>query len=127
MGQYHNICNFTKKEYIRPSSFGFGPKQLEQIGPGWGTGDLLFLLLSCSNDRGGGDAELTALTRTLLGRWVGDVVVVVGDYTEDEDIPKEVYDGPASKLWTTIHASGSGWTEISNIIRPGFEEIQNNY
>lgn len=83
MGQYHITCNFTKREFLHPHDLGLGLKQLEQVGFDGSTGDILVMLLSCSNERGGGDFTNVD---GLLGRWAGDQIAVVGDYAEDADM-----------------------------------------
>jgi hypothetical protein len=66
-----------------------------------------------SPSRGGGDWESFA---DLSGRWVGDRVVVVGDYTEDKDIPN--YEN-ASKLY---HES-EDWTDISDAVAVALGQV----
>lgn len=100
MGQYHSIYNKTKKEY-----FNFGNAKLwEHVG---GATSAAFLLLLCnSNGRGGGDfyvqkdynidtgkykklspklAKQDKAINELQGSWIGDVVVVQGDYAKPSD------------------------------------------
>lgn len=84
MGQYHILVNYDKQEIVHPHAIGLGLKQWEHIGFEGGTlADALYILTTASPARGGGDLPLTPVT----GRWVGDRVMVVGDYTEDGDIP----------------------------------------
>lgn len=88
MGQYHMLINVDRKELVYPHDIGLGLKQWEHAGYG-GAGtlaDAMYILTMTSPNRGGGDFEWTAIS----GRWVGDRVMVVGDYTEDEDIPDSV-------------------------------------
>ena len=93
MGQYHKVMNLDKMEQLDPYPLGLGAKQWEHIGEA-GLGDAMYVLLTASPDRGGGDLdEIQGIT----GRWVGDRVVVVGDYTEDSDIPNSPI--PASELY----------------------------
>jgi len=106
MGQYHKLVNIDKREVVHPYNLGLGAKQYEQTGEGGAMGDALYLLLMTSPSRGGGDWEEFA---GLSGRWVGDRVVVVGDYTEDKDIPKYTN---ASKLY---HDS-EDWKDISDAV-----------
>jgi len=82
MGQYYMIVNLDKREFLNPHKLGSGLKLWEMantctIAPA------LLALLACSNGRGGGDFEADSI----IGRWVGDRVVVVGDYSEPGDIP----------------------------------------
>lgn len=97
MGQYHTLYNIDKKEKVE--AFG-GYKLLEQIGYPKSTSTALFLLITNSNGRGGGDVE----EHPLIGSWAGDRVVVQGDYAKEgdtafisdtynyKDISKEVWD-----------------------------------
>lgn len=86
MGQYHHAVNLDKREYLSPHDMGMGLKQWEQVSER--TALALVALLSCSNGRGGGDLpEVDGIN----GRWAGDRVAFVGDYTEPGDIPG--YDG----------------------------------
>ncbi len=92
MGQYHTTVNLTKKEFISPHKIGNGLKLMEQVGWEGATSNALFLLLACSNGRGGGDAA----DHPMAGRWAGDEIAVIGDYAEADDLKnhdaKEIYD-----------------------------------
>lgn len=92
MGQYHKIVNLTKKEFINPHVIGSGLKQREQVGWDGSPSCALFMLLCSSNNRGGGDFDL----HDVLGRWAGDSIAVIGDYSEEDDIlrvnAKDVYE-----------------------------------
>lgn len=83
MGQYHKVYNIDKREFIHAHRIDNGLKLLEQCGPGDTptTSDAVWLLLSNSNGRGGGDAP----KHPMVGRWAGDRLVVQGDYAEDSD------------------------------------------
>ena len=78
MGQYHTLYNVDKKQKVDGLS---GYKLLEQIGYPKSTATALFLLVSNSNGRGGGDVE----DHPLVGSWAGDRIVVQGDYAEEGD------------------------------------------
>ncbi len=102
MGQYHTIFNATKKEYF---SFG-GAKLYEKMTDPVNT-TALFVLLSNSNGRGGGDfmvydgydydkkgkqiwsdankKNLQMAINEIQGRWAGDKIVIQGDYAEPKD------------------------------------------
>ena len=86
MGQYHSIYNLDKKEVVHPHDIGLGAKQREHTGHEASLSDILYVLLSCSPMRGGGDFWAEVM-KDFIGRWVGDKVVVIGDYAEDGDIP----------------------------------------
>lgn len=81
MGQYHKVYNIDKKQFIHPHKIDNGLKLVEQIGHLRSTSTALFLLLSNSNGRGGGDV----LKHDFIGKWAGDRVVIQGDYAEDCD------------------------------------------
>lgn len=81
MGQYHHIVNVDKREYLNPHELGMGLKMWEQATT-W-TAQLLLGLTSTSNGRGGGGFP----EHELIGRWAGDRIMTVGDYTEAEDVP----------------------------------------
>ena len=84
MGQYHVLVNYDKKEIVEPYGLGLGAKQREQVGAFNGTiADAMYLLVMTSPSAGGGDLPLTGVS----GRWAGDRVMVVGDYTQDINVP----------------------------------------
>jgi hypothetical protein len=83
MGQYHKAVNLDKKEYIHGHDIDCGLKLLEQVGFRGSTADALFLLMACSNGRGGGDVAI----HPVIGRWAGDRVAVIGDYAVSDDVP----------------------------------------
>jgi hypothetical protein len=84
MGQYHILVNYDKKEIVETYGLGLGAKQVEQLGAFKGTiADAMYLLVMTSPARGGGDLPMTSVS----GRWAGDRVMIVGDYTEDSDVP----------------------------------------
>jgi hypothetical protein len=60
---------------------------------------------------GGGDFPVTAIS----GRWTGDRVVVVGDYTQENAIPG--YAGNTSELYY------AEWLDISDKVREAFTTI----
>jgi hypothetical protein len=86
MGQYHSLYNLDKRELLQPWGIGLGAKQREHTGHLASLSDMMYILTTCSPMRGGGDfmAEVMA---EFIGRWVGDRVVVIGDYAEQGDIP----------------------------------------
>ena len=117
MGQYWKVANLDKKEFIDPHKLGVGLKLGEQIGSGHGTPDALFILVAAMRERrGGGDfdwdsnyygedrytsgakdpniyggkvnEDYNECAKRTIGRWAGDRIVVVGDYSEDADLPK---------------------------------------
>jgi hypothetical protein len=90
MGQYHKVYNTDKKECINAHRINNGLKLLEQMGHEKSTASAVFLLLSNSNGRGGGDAfnhddNKRYEIHPFIGRWAGDRLVVQGDYAEESD------------------------------------------
>ncbi len=104
MGQYHKLINLDKKEQVISYALGLGAKQYEQTGESGSMSDALYLLLMSSPNAGGGDWESFP---DLSGRWVGDRVIVLGDYTRDRDIPSWPN---ASKLYQ----ESEDWADISD-------------
>lgn len=113
MGQYHKLVNLDKKEYVSPSGLGLGSKQYEHTGYEGSLSDSMYLLVMSSPNRGGGDFPLTDVS----GRWCGDRVVVVGDYTEDGDIPN--YEGSDK----TLYSDTNDWEDITPEVRNAFTAI----
>jgi hypothetical protein len=104
MGQYHKLVNLDKKEQVISYALGLGAKQYEQTGMPGSMSDALYLLLMSSPASGGGDWENFP---ELSGRWVGDRVAVLGDYTQENAIPD--YEN-ASDLYRV----SAEWLDISN-------------
>lgn len=116
MGQYHYIVNLDKREYINPHKLGVGLKACEQLTSPAGTPQALFVLLLCSNGRGGGDlAETRGFDERIIGRWAGDRIAVVGDYAEDYDIKAPLHD-PVSLIYDLCYEGV--YREISALVRP---------
>lgn len=109
MGQYHMLVNLDKREFVSPHGLGLGLKQREHNGAFDGTlADALYFLTMTSPARGGGDYAQTDIS----ARWAGDRCVVLGDYTEDSDIPNYV---GAGSLWSQIDENAHDeWRDISD-------------
>ena len=116
MGQYHKLVNLDKKEIVHPYNLGLGAKQYEQTGENGSMSDALYLLVMTSPARGGGDWESF---ENLSGRWVGDRVIVLGDYTEDKDIPNYAN---ASKLYSES-ATSEDWKDISDEVAQALGKV----
>ena len=84
MGQYWKPVNLDKKEYMHAHHMGAGLKLLEQAYSTGGVMTALCMLLAPKPGGGGGDPRSG---HAFLGRWAGDRVVFVGDYSEDVDMP----------------------------------------
>lgn len=118
MGQYHKLVNVDKKEYLDPHSIGLGTKQGEHLSDErWqiygSLADAMYILTMTSPNRGGGDLPPSEIS----GRWAGDRVMVVGDYTEDEDLPAHFMAGQLYGL------ADETYLEIGDIVREGFTAI----
>lgn len=108
MGQYHILANLDKREVVIPHALGLGLKQREHTGAFHGTlSDALYILTMTSPARGGGDYDEVPIS----GRWAGDRCVVLGDYTEDSDLP-EIPN--AGDLYGIACNSEDGWRDISD-------------
>jgi hypothetical protein len=85
MGQYWKTVNLDKREFICPHKLGGGLKLWEQANNPPGTPVALFILTAAMPvPRGGGDFQ----PHPAIGRWAGDRIATVGDYAEDDDLPK---------------------------------------
>ena len=85
MGQYHKLINVTKKEFVHPHNLDTGLKQWEHTRIGKkGLDFIQYLLTMTSPGNGGGDLPFT----TISGRWAGDIVMIVGDYTDWKRFPQ---------------------------------------
>ena len=118
MGQYHALVNFDKKEYLNPSSIALMAKQWEhQSDPQYAfagsLSDALYILVMTSPNRGNGDMPLTPVS----GRWAGDRVMVLGDYTEDSDLPEEMNGGSLNEIvYDTYKEIGAEMREAFSIV-----------
>lgn len=116
MGQYHLLYNLDNKEYVHPHDMDWGSKQREHTG---GLLDgVLYMLLTASPERGGGDLHSNETPDfKVLGRWCGQRVVVLGDYTENGDIPGVEN---AKDLYENVRDQG---INISARIRPAWAAV----
>ena len=114
MGQYYEICNVDKKEYLHPHDFGAGLKLMEfafhhpsEILAG------LAILLADGNGRGGGDCRSDS---PIIGRWKYDRIVVLGDYADENDLAnyedvteEEDWLNVGISVWLALSDSEGGW------------------
>ena len=83
MGQYHRLVNIDKQEVVDPHGLGLGSKQWEnQVGCEGSLADAMYVLTMTSPGEGGGDLPHTDIS----GRWCGDRVLIVGDYTKADAV-----------------------------------------
>ena len=113
MGQYHVLGNLDKKEIVTPHGLGLGLKQYEHIGDFNGTlADAMYILMMTSPARGGGDFPSTNIS----SRWVGDRVLILGDYTQDSDVPSI----PNAGL---LYGESGSYTDITDLVAEAFEQV----
>jgi hypothetical protein len=111
MGQYHKLVNIDKQEVVYPDGIGLFSKQYEHTGIEGSLADAIYLLVMSSPNSGGGDWPGTVVS----GRWCGDRVVVLGDYTQEI----QGYEGDASKLYS----ESQDWLDISGLVREAFTKV----
>jgi len=94
MGQYFLVVNTDKKEYLMPHDFGSGLKFMEfTVDEGGVMHGLAHLLAQSSDGVHIDNPEIT-------GRWIGDHVVIVGDYDESKlyDTAYDTYENISNKV-----------------------------
>lgn len=117
MGQYHLIIDLDAREFLDPHQLGAGLKAWEQIANRASTPQALFVLLTCSNGRGGGDFKpyVAQNDEPVIGRWAGHRIAVVGDYAEDGDFAS-LTDEPVSHLYDRCR--DGHYRDITALVRP---------
>jgi hypothetical protein len=115
MGQYHRLVNLDKQEWVDPHGLGLGSKQYEQTGCDASLADAMYVLTMTSPGEGGGDFPFTDVS----GRWVGDRVLIVGDYTKADAVPGFV---GADAIYSLAEAQ---YQNITPQVREAFEKIFN--
>lgn len=154
MGQYWLPVNIDKHEYIHPHQLASGLKLVEQLKSHVGSA-LVILLANMPEPRGGGDFDMDnnwhgperdmtkpkyfgapgpmpqdypSIARQTIGRWVGDRVVLVGDYAQEDDLLKvidagadytavDIYDVCCDDSDHTGHEhKTTPWTNITHLV-----------
>lgn len=99
MGQYYQLANLDKKEYVNPWNAGSVGKFWEWIANN--TSRLLIYLVKKSDGCGGGDEyfaeEKHNYKSQFAGRWAEDRVVLIGDYDSSK-----LYEELDKPEWTDI-------------------------
>jgi hypothetical protein len=113
MGQYHILVNLDKHEWVSPHGLGLGAKQYEHTACEGSLSDAMYLLSMSSPANGGGDLRMV---EGINGRWCGDRIVIVGDYTQE--IPGYERDG--SNLYELAMAT---FVNLTDDVRRAFEVI----
>ena len=95
MGQYFLVVNTDKKEYLMPHNFGSGLTFLEFTSDEISVMSGLAHLLGQSSDPSGMGAD-----PDITGSWIGDHVVIVGDYDESNlyHTAYETYENISNKV-----------------------------
>lgn len=112
MGQYWYPVNLDKREFINPHALGCGLELWEQGSPSRAPGvqtALFAAVTAMPEQRGGGDFD----PHPWIGRWVGDRVVIVGDYAEDDDIPNSPI--PASEIYAACSGDEGAFADVSEL------------
>lgn len=101
MGQYHYVCNLSRREYLDPLALGDGLKLAEFSNSTGGTLLAMAGLLATSNHGSFGDLPLgdaedpwlrdrdlipPTVTGQMYGRWAGDRIAVIGDYWNHDEL-----------------------------------------
>lgn len=115
MGQYHRLVNLDKQEWVDAHLLGLGVKQYEHTGFEGSLSDAMYLLVMSSPAEGGGDFPMTDVS----GRWCGDRVVILGDYTKANAIPGFPN---ADTLYQIVEAT---YRNISSEVREGLAKVFN--
>lgn len=115
MGQYHRLVNLDKQEWVDAHELGLGVKQYEHTGFEGSLSDAMYLLVMSSPASGGGDFPMTDVS----GRWCGDRVVILGDYTQADAIPGFPN---ANTLYEIV---GARYENISVKVREGLAQVFN--
>jgi hypothetical protein len=140
MGQYYKIVNVDKKEFIKPS----WNKLMEFGASSYGEMTGLSLLVMNPEDKKEYLSQIKSLTtdglinldkyikhgtgsKSVVGRWAGDRIVIAGDYAEEGDAAEgnlkyHIYEG--KETFTTLydacgghHAKGEGFKDITEILQ----------
>lgn len=118
MGQYWKPVNLDKREFIDPHKLGCGLKLWEQIA-NKGIGQALVVLLAVMPEkRGGGDLQ----NNPFIGRWAGDRVVFVGDYSVDDDMTRSPI--PFGSVYDKTLYDDNGEPEFTDITADVIEILQ---
>lgn len=83
MGQYFKVVNTSKKQYYSIEGLGDNPK-LDGIGIGLNGIVLSRLLLSPGKEFKSRISSKNSVSEMLTGFWIGDKVIVAGDYDEPD-------------------------------------------
>lgn len=87
MGEAFILANKTKREYLHPLGIGHGYKLGEIIGSSHGlaAGAMLLLLHRGAHRHQHLTIGDATWAKRMLGRWIGDDIVLIGEYTDEYD------------------------------------------
>jgi len=144
MGQYHNVVNIDRLEFLEPRAFGDGPKLTEFAFSAGGMLSALSGLLATSSGRGFGDFHTSSnpsrglngqdewlaecgytaelVDEFVLGRWAGNRIAIIGDYFQADDladwgsIPRPFDEPPKILAAGASFGNDCGlWTDVSRL------------
>ena len=106
MGQYFNLVNATKKQFIDPHKCGNGLKMGECTGWEHSVQTIGKLLMSPPRDE-----------HPMIGAWAGDEVFFAGDYGSTYDIDLKELPGDGGERYFALEDDdgnpSSGWEDVS--------------
>ena len=113
MGQYFLAVNTTKKEYLHPHKFGSGLKFREF------TYDSMSLLTGMAHLLAQSSDGVAWDSTEITGRWIGDNVLIVGDYDESKlfDIAYDCYTDISDEVISHICLDPYVRTHLTNTTR----------
>lgn len=127
MGQYYQVVNLDKKEFLHPHKFNDGLKLMEFGQSAGGTLTGLAILLADGNGRGGGDI---CSESPIIGSWAGDRIVVTGDYADPgKFIPGDVTQEQLQAIANEHYSEGYQQAERVNLysfIQTHFRDVSDD-
>jgi len=113
MGQYFLAVNTTKKEFLHPHKFGSGMKFQEF------TNDSMSLLAGMAHLLAQSSDGVAWDNPDITGRWIGDNVLIVGDYDESKlfDIAYDCYTDISDEVISHICLDPYVRTHLTNTTR----------
>jgi hypothetical protein len=124
MGQYYKIANVDQQQFIVPYQFGDGLKLMEFGCSGQGTLTALAYLLAQRSEQGSGCWE----RGTAFGSWVGNRIVVAGDYADEGRFCPPGVEGPLYSLCCAQDEDADSpksarLAEVSDIVITGLAQV----
>jgi len=124
MGQYWLLVDLDKHEFVHPHKLGVGLKLWEQAASGYGTGTAMLVLCAAMPEHRGDLDNSHPVSKATIGRWAGDRVTLIGDYSEDTDLAPE---HKASEIWGKCQEGENHeppeWLDISEDVAHVVEQL----